>query len=152
MLGCPSIPLLTFFFGISPNPREDWPLKYHDIMTYQEILDVRPSVMAGLAGPRSFINFLSHSHVYPPEFWELTAFLFFLVFSDPLTVGVDFQTQKDPKLARSFPNPILTVWGTTLAFDAIRVMASAGMSGWRLKSAETNSDLVYIYIMYILYI
>ena len=55
----------------------------------------------------------------------------FLVFSDPLTVGVDFQTQKDPKMARSFPNPILTVWGTTLAFDAIRVMASAGMSGWR---------------------
>lgn len=33
---------------------------------------------------------------------------------------------------RSFPNPILTVWGTTLAFDAIRVMASAGMSGVRV--------------------
>lgn len=35
-------------------------------------------------------------------------------------------TQQFP---RSFPNPILTVWGTTLAFDAIRVMASAGFSG-----------------------
>ena len=33
---------------------------------------------------------------------------------------------------RSFPNPILTVWGTTLAFDAIRVMASAGISGMRV--------------------
>ena len=84
-----------------------------------------------------------------PNFGNLQHFYFFLVFSDPLTVGVDFQTQKDPKLARSFPNPILTVWGTTLAFDAIRVMASAGMSGWRLKSAETNSDLVYIYIYYV---
>ncbi|CAJ1430477.1 unnamed protein product [Effrenium voratum] len=36
---------------------------------------------------------------------------------------------------RSFPNPILTVWGTTLAFDAIRVMASAGISGVRTLAA-----------------
>ena len=38
-------------------------------------------------------------------------------------------TQRGLARSRSFPNPILTVWGTTLAFDAIRVMASAGISG-----------------------
>ena len=39
-----------------------------------------------------------------------------------------------PATTRSFPNPILTVWGTTLAFDALRVMASAGFSGVRLAA------------------
>lgn len=43
---------------------------------------------------------------------------------------------------RSFPNPILTVWGTTLAFDAIRVMASAGWSGARVAAGAAAAAVV----------
>eukprot|EP00931_Biecheleriopsis_adriatica_P073561 TRINITY_DN47822_c0_g1_i1.p1 TRINITY_DN47822_c0_g1~~TRINITY_DN47822_c0_g1_i1.p1 ORF type:complete len:407 (+),score=60.12 TRINITY_DN47822_c0_g1_i1:49-1221(+) len=38
---------------------------------------------------------------------------------------------RNPWQRRSFPNPILTVWGTTLAFDAIRTVASVGVAGAR---------------------
>ena len=57
-----------------------------------------PRWLLGHAGPRSFIHFPSHSHVYPPEFWELTAFLFFFLgyFRILEQLGSIFRPQKWP--------------------------------------------------------
>ena len=40
---------------------------------------------------------------------------------------------------RNFPNPILTVWGTTLALDLIRVMTSSALTGARAIAAAATA-------------
>ena len=40
---------------------------------------------------------------------------------------------------RNFPNPILTVWGTTLALDLFRVMASSAVTGARAIAAAATA-------------
>ena len=40
---------------------------------------------------------------------------------------------------RNFPNPILTVWGTTLALDLIRVMTSSAITGARAIAAAATA-------------